>query len=291
MKPPKFSYHVPTSLEEALSLLDEYGDDAKVLAGGQSLIPLLNFRLAYPAALIDINRMKHLSYIKKDANEIRIGALTRQRTLEFSDLVKQELPLLHAATKLIGHLPIRTRGTLGGSLCHADPAAEYPAAVVALDAQLIVDGPRGRRTLRADEFFENYLTTALGPTDILAEVRFPLRSRTCGWAFEEFARRHGDFAIVGIAAIVDTATADRPLIRMAGAGIGPTPIRLQEVENLLQDRGLTDAGIEEAARKGLASINPDSDIHGSSEFRRHLALHLTRRAIRSALRHKKENLP
>ena len=290
MKPPTFSYHVPTSLEEALNLLEEYGDDAKVLAGGQSLMPLLNFRLAYPAALIDINRIRCLSYIKTDPNEIRIGALTRQRTLEFSDLVRRELPLLHAATKLIGHLPIRTRGTLGGSLCHADPAAEYPAAAVALDAQLIVESPRGRRSLGADEFFQNYLTTALGPNDILTEVRFPRRPLTCGWAFEEFARRHGDFAIVGVAAIVDTAAARRPLIRIAWAGIGPTPVRLREVENILRDTGLSEAGIREASQKGLASINPDSDIHGSSEFRRHLALHLTRRAIHSALQAGKENL-
>lgn len=173
MKPPPFAYHDPTSIEEAVDLLQHYGGDAKVLAGGQSLLPLLNFRLSYPTALVDINRITALSYIQHEAGQLRIGALTRQRTIEFSALVREHLPLLSEATTLVGHLPIRTRGTIGGSLAHADPAAEYPAVATAVEAELVVQGPRGQRILRPEELFVGYLTTALAPDEVLVEVRFP----------------------------------------------------------------------------------------------------------------------
>ena len=172
MKPPPFAYHDPTSIEEAVDLLQRYGNEAKVLAGGQSLMPLLNFRLSYPSALIDINRVANLSYIQQEDGQVRIGALTRQRAIEFSQLVRSQLPLLHEATTLVGHLPIRTRGTIGGSLAHADPAAEYPTVTMALDAELVIQGPSGQRVVSAGEFFVSYLTTALAPNEVLTEVRF-----------------------------------------------------------------------------------------------------------------------
>ena len=282
MKPPPFAYHDPTSVAEAVDLLQRYGGDAKVLAGGQSLMPLLNFRLSYPAALVDINRITALSYIQHEAGQLRVGALTRQRTLEFSALVREHLPLLYEATTLVGHLPIRTRGTLGGSLAHADPAAEYPAAATALEAELVVQGSKGQRILRPEEFFVSYLTTALAPDEVLVEVRFPTPPPTSGWAFAEFARRHGDFALVGIAALLDSEGERCRRARLATAGVGPTPLRLRAAEQILEQGGLTEQSIEAAAVRAAELVEPDSDLHASAEFRRHLTRVLTRRALRRA---------
>lgn len=283
MKPPPFAYHDPTSIEEAVDLLQRFGDEAKVLAGGQSLMPLLNFRLSYPSALIDINRVADLSYIQQEDGQVRIGALTRQRAIEFSELVRSQLPLLHEATTLIGHLPIRTRGTIGGSLAHADPAAEYPAVTMVLDAELVIQGPSGQRVVSAEEFFVSYLTTALAPNEVLTEVRFFSFPPTSGWAFEEFARRQGDFAVVGVAAVIDTDGEQCRTARLAAAGVGPTPIRLRAAEYILEQEGVTDRGIQNAADKAAELVEPDSDIHASADFRRHLTQVLTRRAIKRAI--------
>lgn len=282
MKPPSFAYHNPTTTEEAWDLLQHYGGDAKVLAGGQSLLPLLNFRLSYPTALVDINRITALSYIQHQPGQLRIGALTRQRTIEFSALVREHLPLLSEATTLVGHLPIRTRGTMGGSLAHADPAAEYPAVATAVEAELVVQGPRGQRTLRPEEFFISYLTTALAPDKVLVEVRFLIPPRTSGWAFAEFARRHGDFALVGVAALLDAKGKRCRRARLATAGVGPTPLRLQAAEQILEQEGLTEQSIEAAAVQAAELVEPQSDLHASAEFRRHLTQVLTRRALRQA---------
>src|SRR5437762_6507072 len=180
MKPAKFDYHAPASVEEALALLQRYGGDAKVLAGGQSLMPLLNFRLSRPAALVDLNRIASLAYVGEHDGQVRLGAMTRQRTIEFSPVVARKLPLLREATALVGHLPIRTRGTIGGSLAHADPSAEYPAVLTALDGTVVVRGPRGERTLRPTELFQSYLTTSLGAEEILVEVRLPVMAAGTG---------------------------------------------------------------------------------------------------------------
>ena len=283
MKPPPFAYHDPSNLEEAVALLERYGDEAKVLAGGQSLMPLLNFRLSYPSALIDINRVSDLSYIKQEDGKICIGALTRQRTIEFSDLIQTQLPLLHEATILVGHLPIRTRATIGGSLAHADPAAEYPTAAIALDAELIIQGPNGQHVLSAKEFFLSYLTTALAPNEVLAEIRLPPSPSGSGWAFEEFARRHGDFAVVGIAAVIDADGEQCRRARLAAAGAGPTPIRLRDAEDILIQEGVSEQAIQRAAEKATELIEPDNDIHASADFRRHLTQVLTRRAVKRAI--------
>jgi CO/xanthine dehydrogenase FAD-binding subunit len=282
MKPPKFDYHAPASVEEAIALLARYGGEAKVLAGGQSLMPLLNFRLSRPAALVDLNGIGSLAYIREDDGQLRFGAMTRQRAIEFSPVVRRRLPLLTEATALVGHLPIRTRGTIGGSIAHADPSAEYPAVLTALDGTVVARGPRGERTLRPAELFQSYLSTSLGPDEILVEVRLPAMPPGAGFAFEELSRRHGDFAIAGIAAMLVGEGGHCATARLATAGAGPVPTRLRAAEEILERDGLADAAIDAAARRAAELVHPDSDIHASAEYRRHLVGVLCGRALRRA---------
>jgi aerobic carbon-monoxide dehydrogenase medium subunit len=283
VKPPKFDYHAPASLDEALALLERYGGDAKILAGGQSLVPLLNFRLSRPAALIDLNRIASLAYIRAQNGEVRFGAMTRQRTIEFSPLVAERVPLFTEATRWVGHLPIRSRGTIGGSIAHADPSAEYPAVLRALDGSVVARGPKGERTVAAGELFQSYLTTSLLAEEILVEVRVPAMPAGAGYAFEELARRHGDFALVGIAAVIARDGARCTLARLATSGTGPVPVRLREAEQILERDGLADAAIEAAGRRASELVEPDADIHASADYRRHLTGVLTTRAIKRAL--------
>ena len=283
MKPPKFDYHAPTTVEQALELLGRYGGDAKVLAGGQSLMPLLNFRLSRPAALVDLNRIPALAYVREQDGQVRFGAMTRQRTIEFSPVVRERVPLLGEATRWVGHLPIRTRGTIGGSIAHADPAAEYPAVLTALEGEVVARGPKGERVVKAKDLFQTYLMTSLTPDEILVEVRMPAMPAGAGYALEEFARRHGDFAIVGIAAVVVKDGARCALARLATAGAGPVPVRLRAAEEILERDGLTDAAIEAASRRASELVSPDSDIHASADYRRHLTGVLTKRALKRAL--------
>jgi CO/xanthine dehydrogenase FAD-binding subunit len=283
MKPAKFDYHAPASVEEALALLQRYGGDAKLLAGGQSLMPLLNFRLSRPAALVDLNRIASLAYVSEHDGQVRLGAMTRQRTIEFSPVVARRLPLLREATRWVGHLPIRTRGTIGGSLAHADPSAEYPAVLTALEGEVVARGPRGERVVKAADLFQTYLTTSLAPEEILVEVRLGAMPAGAGYALEEFARRHGDFAIVGIAALIVRDGRRCTRARLATAGTGPVPVRLRAAEEILERDGLDDAAIDAAARRASELVSPDSDIHASADYRRHLTGVLTGRAIRRAL--------
>ena len=283
MKPPKFDYHAPTNVEEAIALLQRYDGDAKILAGGQSLVPLLNFRLSRPAALIDLNRIPSLAYIRSHDGEVRLGAMTRQRTVEFSPVVAERVPLLTEATRWVGHLPIRSRGTIGGSLAHADPSAEYPTVLAALEGSVVARGPKGERVVGAGDLFQSYLTTSLEADEILVEVRVPAMPAGAGYAFEELARRHGDFALVGIAAVVARSGDRCTLARLATSGTGPVPIRLRDAEQILERDGLGDAAIEAAARRASELVEPDSDIHASSDYRRHLTGVLTGRAIKRAL--------
>jgi len=283
VKPPRFEYHAPRSVDEAVDLLGRYGGDAKVLAGGQSLMPMLNFRLTRPAALIDVNRIAALAYVREDDGVVAFGAMTRQRTIEFSPEVARRLPLLREATRWVGHLPIRSRGTIGGSIAHADPSAEYPAVLTALEGEVVAQGPRGRRTLQAAELFETYLTTRLAPDELLVEVRLPAMPAGAGHAFEEFARRHGDFAIVGIAAMVVRDGARCRTARLATAGAGPVPVRLRAAEEILERDGLGDAAIAAAAARAAELVRPDSDVHASADYRRHLAGVLTARALTRAV--------
>ena len=249
MKPPKFDYHAPTTVDEALALLGRYGGDAKLLAGGQSLMPLLNFRLSRPAALVDLNRIPSLAWVREADGQVRFGAMTRQRTIEFSPVVKARVPLLAEATRWVAHLPIRTRGTIGGSIAHADPSAEYPAVLTALEGEVVARGPRGERVIGAKDLFKTYLTTSLEPDEILVEVHLPATPAGAGSALEEFARRQGDFAIVAIACVVARQGERCTLARLATAGTGPVPLRLRgpygqlaytlELDKLLQEAAKT----------------------------------------------------
>jgi len=284
VKPAKFDYHAPTSLDDAVALLQRYGGDAKILAGGQSLMPLLNFRLSRPAALVDLNRIARLAYIREENGQVRLGAMTRQRTIEFSPVVARRLPLLSEATKWVGHLPIRTRGTIGGSIAHADPSAEYPAVLTALEGEVVARGPKGERVVKAKDLFLTYLTTSLESDEVLSEIRLPVMPMGAGFALEEFARRHGDFAIVAIAAMVVPDATRCKQARLATAGAGPVPVRLRAAEEILERDGVTDAAIDAAARRAAELVSPDSDIHASADYRRHLTMVLTRRALKRALK-------
>jgi carbon-monoxide dehydrogenase medium subunit len=283
MKPALFEYHAPASVDDALALLARHGGDAKLLAGGQSLMPLLNFRLARPAALVDLNRIPSLAYIREHDGHVVLGAMTRQRAIEFSSVVARRLPLLTEATRWVGHLPIRSRGTIGGSLAHADPSAEYPAVLAALDGRVVARGPRGERVLSAGELFQTYLTTSLAADEVLVEVRFPATPEGAGYAFEEFSRRRGDFAIVGVAALIVREGRRCATARLAIAGAAPVPARVREAEEILEREGLGEPAIAAAAARAAELVDPDSDIHASAAYRRNLTRVLTQRALRRAI--------
>jgi len=270
-------------VDAVLSLHTRYDGEAKILAGGQSLMPLLNFRLSRPAALVDLNRIPALAYIKEGDGSVRFGAMTRQRAIEFSPVVARRLPLLTEATRWVGHLPIRTRGTIGGSIAHADPSAEYPAVLTALDGEVVARGPKGERVLKPRDFFQTYLTTNLAADEILTEVRLPATPAGAGYAFEEFARRHGDFAIIGIAAVIVREGSRCTMARLATAGAGPIPVRLRAAEEILEREGLGDDALARAAAKAQELVQPDGDIHASADYRRHLTGVLTGRAVKRAL--------
>src|SRR5262252_2883184 len=230
MKPPRFDYLAPSCLDEALGILDRHRDQAKVLAGGQSLVPLLNFRLARPAYLVDLNEIAGLDDIRMDGDHLVIGAMARQRAVETSSLVRAHCPLLAEAMPEIGHVQIRNRGTFGGSVAHADPASELPAVIAALDGELVVTSTRGQRVLKPDAFFVSYFTTALEPSDLLGSVRLPVVPPRTGTAFIEMSRRHGDFALVGVAATVtvdDAGVCTRCALTLTG--VGPTPVTPRRV--------------------------------------------------------------
>ena len=285
MKPPRFEYAAPQKTDEAVALLSQHGDRAKVLAGGQSLVPLLNFRLARPEVLVDVNRVAELAYVRPLQSGVAIGALTRQHALERAEVIRTKLPIVAEACRLIGHLPIRHRGTLGGSLAHADPASELPAVMVALEAELTAARRGGQRTLPADQFFTGMLTTALAPDELLTEVRVPGLPPRTGGAFIEIARRAGDFALVGVAALVTLDDAGRvSRARLALCGAGPTPIRAREAERVLAGERPDAWTLDEAAEQIAAATDPPSDIHASAAFRKKLARHVGRQAIELAIR-------
>lgn len=282
MKPARFAYQAPASLEEALALLAN-ADDARVLAGGQSLIPMMNFRIVAPAMLIDLGRIAALSYIREGGGVIRIGAMTRQRQLEFSPLVATKLPLLLKALSFVGHLPTRSRGTIGGSISHADPAAEIPMVLQALGGEVVARRAGGERVIAAADLFSAALTTTLAPDEILTEVRLPAMLPGTGVAVEEFARRHGDFAIGAIAATVRRQASGGVAVRLAAAGLTATSLRLRSAEAALEAAGLSAAAIEATAQQiGRDLVEPLSDQNGSADYRRHIAGVLARRALTEA---------
>ena len=281
MKPPPFEYVAPTSIDEAVAALAQGGAEAKLLAGGQSLVPLLNFRLARPALLVDLNRIAELAYVTGRDGGIAIGAMTRQARVERDPALAHSQPLLREAIRWVGHAAIRSRGTIGGSLAHADPAAELPAVVVCLDAQLSVIGPRGRRSIPAADFFLGYLSTALEPDEILLEAWLPALAPCTGQAWLEFARRHGDFALAGVAVSLCLRGERVETARIVLTGVGGTPVRAREAETLLVGGSVLER-VSAAADAVRSAIDPDADIHASKEYRAHLAGVLTERAVRLA---------
>jgi carbon-monoxide dehydrogenase medium subunit len=282
MKPAAFDYYAPDTVEEAVSLLAAHGDRAKVLAGGQSLVPLMNMRLARPAVVVDINRIRSLDYLRPGDGALRVGALCRQRSAERSALVAARCPLLRAALPLVGHIQIRNRGTLVGSLVHADPAAELTAVFAALGGTVVAVGPDGSRTIPADEFFVSYLTTSLDPRELVTEARFPTLHKGAGWSWKEIARRHGDFALAGAGVVLAVHGGRIEEAKIALTGVGPTPVRASGAERALTGEAPSEALWDGAADMVRAEIEPDADIHASAEYRRHVAGVLTRRALAEA---------
>lgn len=281
MKPPPFEYHAVDSADEAVSLLAEYGDQAKVLAGGQSLIPLLALRLSRPDHLVDVNRAG-LTSVSEDGG-LRLGALVRHRVTERSDVIAAACPLLPEAAGFIGHTAIRNRGTIGGSIAHADPAAELPAVLLALDGEVQAVSIRGMRRIPAADFFLGYLTTALEPDELLTAVRLPPWVPGTGWSFTEFSRRSHDFGIVGVA--VTLRLDDRGAIaeaRIAISGVAATPVRAEYAEAALVGQHPGDGTWVAAAESALVGLDMPADLHGSAAYRRHLAAALIRHALRSA---------
>jgi CO/xanthine dehydrogenase FAD-binding subunit len=280
VKPAPFRYLAPRTRAEALDALRRYGSEAKLLAGGQSLVPLLAMRLARPGVIIDLNRIGDLAYVRPARGGLAIGAMTRQRAAEDDPLIASRYPLMVAALRWVGHPQIRTRGTIGGSLAHADPAAELPAVAAVLGARFALASARRERVVDAADFFTGYLTTALEPDEMLTEIRLPPPPGRAGWAFTEVARRHGDFALVGAAVLlVGDGEGRCAEARLAFTGVGAGPVRVPEAERLLAGERVTDALAAEIRRVVARSVEPEGDIHATADYRRHVAGVLAARAL------------
>lgn len=284
MKPAPFEYRAPTSLEQALDLVSQHAGEAKILAGGQSLVPAMNFRVVQPSLLIDLNRVVELSFIREEGNAIRVGAMARERHLEFDASIEKRIPLLHEAVPNIAHPQIRNRGTIGGSIVHADPAAELPMLMVALNARLKGKNKSAERWIDAKDFFAGMFTTALEPDEILAEIEIPFMPPRTGWSFMEVAPRSGDYAMMGVAALVtldkDGKCKSATLVYL-NAGDGP--VDAVASAQMLAGESLSDKSIESAAVHASENeINPFGNIHASTDFQRHLAKVLTQKALKQA---------
>ncbi|MCM3568467.1 xanthine dehydrogenase family protein subunit M [Neobacillus mesonae] len=282
MKPATFTYHRPADLEEAVKLLDEYGSEGKIIAGGQSFIPILNMRMSEPGCLIDINQIEELKSVRLEDDVIKIGALTTQRELERHELIKKHIPLLAEGVPFIGHVQTRNRGTVGGSVAHADPSAELPLCFLALDAEIVIDSIDGKRTTSINDFFITYLTTELMPEEILTEIHVPLNQPN-GYAFEEFSRRHGDFALVAAACLLSVD--DDGIIenaRIVLGGVEAVPLLAEEAMEYLEGKSLTENVLEQAVELAVVDADPDSDLHASKEYRLHLTKVMARKALLKA---------
>lgn len=285
MKPPPFDYLAPSSVDEALAVLGEKGFEAKILAGGQSLVPVMNFRLAQPSFLVDLNGVDELDYIDVDGEgTVRIGAMTRQRTVERDARMGAAAPLLAETLPLIAHPQIRNRGTVGGSLAHADPSGELPVAAVALDAEIVLRSEAGERTVAAADFFVGLMTTALAENELLCELRVATTPARTGWTFQEVARRHGDYAHAGVAARLSLADDGRiAAAKLVYLSVGEVPMVAARAAELLEGETPSDGLFAEAAATAASGeIDPSDDIHATAAFKRHLAEVLTRRALATA---------
>jgi len=290
MKPPAFDYIAADSIAMAVAALAEAGDDAKIIAGGQSLVPMLNFRMLRPSILVDINRIAGLDVIEETSGAIRIGALTRHYQLETSPLISRHLPVLSCAMTHVAHLAIRNRGTIGGSLAHADPAAELPMMALLLDAELRVASASGERTIAARDFFLGALTVDLASDEIITGIVLPKLPLRTGWGFAEVARRHGDFALAAVAATLTVSGGSIEQARIALTGVGPTALRGTEAEGLLIGHALEPDLTHRVVEAVRATIEPETDLHASSDYRRHLAGVLTGRALAAAWRRANESV-
>lgn len=284
MKPPKFDYFAPDTVNDAIALMADLGEDARFLAGGQSLVPMLNFRVAAPSALIDLNRIPALRAIRIDTNgDLCLGAMVRTREIETDPVIGAANPLLQAAATSIAHVQIRNRGTIGGSLSHADPAAELPGIALVCDAEIGLRGPDGARSVPADGFFDGVFSTAAGDDEIVTEIVFPAWPENRRWAFREISRREGDFAMIGIAAWFDLdANGMVADARIAAIGAGDTPLLLPSAQEILMGRPPDDATFAEAASAGKSDLQPGSDIHATAEYRREVGGVLIGRVLADA---------
>jgi len=281
MHPVAFEYEVAESVDHAIELLGEHGEEAKLLAGGHSLLPIMKLRLAAPAVLVDIGRLSGLSYVRDAGDHIAIGALTRHADVEHDRLLQEQCGLLAYTASLVGDPQVRHRGTIGGSVAHGDPASDLPSVLLALDADFVVRGSGGERTVAARDFFQDYLQTALAPDEVLTEIRVPKLGPNAGWAYQKFNRRAQDWAVVGVAAVVERQNGSISSARVGLTNMGSTPLRASAVESALSG---ADAGsVAEAAQSAAEGTSPASDIAASAEFRQHLARVLTRRALEEAL--------
>jgi len=281
MKPPPFSYHDPRSVNDVIGLISSL-ENARLLAGGQSLMPMLNMRFVLPDHVIDLNKVEGLSYIRGTGSMLEIGAMTRQRDIEFSNVIRRRCPIMYDAIRQVGHRQTRNRGTLGGSLCHLDPSAELVSVAAALDAVVTVAGPAGAREIKFASFPAAYMTPAIEPNELVTGARFPLWPERHGHAFVEFARRHGDFAIVSAAALL-TDDGDGHITRASVTlgGIGPAPVRVKELEQALIGHVPDDKLLREAC-ESCRKLDAMDDVHASASYRQHLAAVLSRRALEQA---------
>lgn len=276
-----FDYEVAESVDHAIELLGQHGEDSKLIAGGHSLIPIMRLRLAAPSVLIDLDRLEDLRYVRDEGDHLAIGALTRHRDVHNNELVQEHCGIVGYTAGLLGDPSVQHRGTIGGTLAHGDPAGDMPAVISALEGTLLIQGPGGERTVPALEFFQDYLFTDLGPDEVVTEVRVPKLGPNTGWAYKKFSRRSQDWAIVGVAAVVEKSNGNIDSARIGLTSMGSTPIRASTVEGALSGAGPD--GVAEAAESAAEGTSPASDDAASAEFRKHLARVWTRRAVEEAL--------
>ena len=283
MIPAPFNYEAPSTLDEALALLDKYGEEAKILAGGHSLLPMMKLRFAQPETLIDINNIPGLAYIREEGGYLKIGALTREADLEHSDVIRARYPIFTDASKLIADPQVRNMGTVGGNIAHGDAANDHPAVMLALRAEVVTTGPEGQRTVPIDEFFYGFYMTAVQQGEILTEIQIPVPPKGSGNAYHKLERKVGDYATAGVA--VQLTIDDNGICTAAGIGltnVNPTPLRAERSEQVLVGQKLTDKIIAEAAQYASEDCNPSSDLRGDEDYKRHVVGVLVKRMIHKA---------
>jgi aerobic carbon-monoxide dehydrogenase medium subunit len=281
MIPLAFDYEVAESVDHAVELLGQHGEEAKLLAGGHSLLPIMKLRLAAPAVLVDLGRVEELRYIRDEGETIAIGAMTRHTDVEHDPLLQEQCGLLAYTASLVGDPQVRHRGTIGGSISHGDAASDLPSALLALEGTFVIKGSGGERTVAADDFFQDYLQTDLAPDEVLTEIRVPKLGSNSGWSYKKFNRRAQDWAVVGVAAVVERSNGSIGSARIGLTNMGSTPLRASAAESALS--GADTSSVGEAASSAAEGTSPASDIAASAEYRRHLARVLTRRAVEEAL--------